>query len=1176
MSDRDALRAGAVLTVSAGLVGMASYLGTLLMAHLLPFGDFVDYGAAQTLLTTVGVAASALVPLPLARAVRAHPAGTDGRRAAIGFAVLVAVVGGAGAAVVLTGFGLLLGTPGVAVAMAMAAFAVFAVSPVWGWLQGESLFGRYAVTSVAEVVLRLVVAIAAIALGLGTIGAVGAFVIGTLVVAWVGVSGLRRDLHCRSDLLRDGARWRETGVVAAVQVTLSALIGLDVLFVALSGDSSAEDAGYQAVAALAKGPVYVATSAALVSFPLLRNASAAQVPEIAGAMVRSFARLAVPIAVVIATVPDAVVAAVLPAGYTGAVALLPWLAAAGLGFGLISVLTMTLLGAGATRRCRTGLSAAVVVVAGTQTVGWSVAGGIGLAVGSAASALVASCLLAVLAWRFLPDELGRAVPRTLVVTALFIGLLVVLRSAVVPWFVAAVVAAVIVLWTRRRPDRVPGATLDVLHLGFEDPAMPGSGGGSLRTHEINRRLVAAGHRVTMLVTRFPGCRDGVRDGVRYVHVGLGKGRTLIRRVAGYALVLPFVSRRYAADLVVEDFFAPISSMGAPLWTGRRTVGVVQWLNARDKTRQYHLPFHVVERFGVRRHRRLVAVSQGVSDQLSALNPSVDVEIIGNGVDPLAFSAVPGDSGDVVYIGRLEIAQKGLDLLLHAWADACPRIEGTLVLAGTGPDEPKLRALANELGVTDRVRFAGWVAGEVKYDLLAAARVVVVPSRFETFGIVSVEALAAGSKVLAFDIPCLREVVPRHSGQLVEPFDVTAYADALVALQREPKTDDSIGRARRFARGYDWDALAQRQASFYLRAVHGDQVPDPAGTVRAQLAGFGRHRAHRRPPRLVVIGNVGNGNTGDESLLTAALAAVDADAEVTVLTRNPAVITALHGVAACPMTSASALWAVWRSDGVVVVGGGMFGPGLPPLVRVLPHVVAAVRRTGRDIAYVGIGVYEGIPAHVLAQLRRAAAHMTVRDRVSLKTLGPRATVPCVGDLAWLVAPTAPTEATDELRRAGVDTERPLLLLSPKAGADDAQTQQLVDTFSDAARLWSQRGGMVAALALSDRVDHGRNRDHGDVALTGAIALAAGVPIPVVGPNLPPAMAKAVVGQADAVLGHRFHALVFALGTGVPCAAFGWEPKTRALIEEHRLPAPDDLTRWLDPILAPHILQAVEPQ
>ena len=134
---------------------------------------------------------------------------------------------------------------------------------------------------------------------------------------------------------------------------------------------------------------------------------------------------------------------------------------------------------------------------------------------------------------------------------------------------------------RREPHDRP--QLRVLHLGFEDPAMPGAGGGSLRTHEINRRLVADGMDVTVLTTRYPGCTERVQDGVRYVHVGVGSSRRGCRGCSatcwGCRGGAP-ASR--AADLVVEDFFAPFSSMAAPLWTGRPTIGMVQWLHAREK------------------------------------------------------------------------------------------------------------------------------------------------------------------------------------------------------------------------------------------------------------------------------------------------------------------------------------------------------------------------------------------------------------------------------------------------------------------------------------------------------------------------------------------------------------------------------------------------------------------
>src|SRR3954452_9761244 len=197
--------------------------------------------------------------------------------------------------------------------------------------------------------------------------------------------------------------------------------------------------------------------------------------------------------------------------------------------------------------------------------------------------------------------------------------------------------------------------------------MPGAGGGSVRTHEINRRLVARGHEVTVLTTRFPGCADRVQDGVTYRHRGAGRGSNRGTRLLGYAAGLPFAARKVSADLVVEDFFAPFSSMAAPRWTGRPTIGMVQWLHAGDKSRQYKLPLHVLERIGVRSHRRLVAVSEGTADRLRALNPDARVEVIGNGVDRAAF-AVPASAGrDVVYIGRLEYGGKGLDLLHAAWA-----------------------------------------------------------------------------------------------------------------------------------------------------------------------------------------------------------------------------------------------------------------------------------------------------------------------------------------------------------------------------------------------------------------------------------------------------------------------------------------------------------------------------
>jgi glycosyltransferase involved in cell wall biosynthesis len=219
--------------------------------------------------------------------------------------------------------------------------------------------------------------------------------------------------------------------------------------------------------------------------------------------------------------------------------------------------------------------------------------------------------------------------------------------------------------------------LRVLHFAYEDPTAPGAGGGSARTAEIASRLVESGDAEwTAICRRFPGARAHVTGGVRYRHIGLPGFAGGPRAAAlAYFAVLPFAIRRliavYDPAVVVEDFGAPISTIGVPRLTSRPVVGVVQWLNAADKGRQYRLPFAFVEGLGLRSHRRLIAVSEDLAATLRRRVPGAEVTVVRNGVDDAAFGELPPSPagmgpGDIVFLGRLEIAQKGLDLLVEAY------------------------------------------------------------------------------------------------------------------------------------------------------------------------------------------------------------------------------------------------------------------------------------------------------------------------------------------------------------------------------------------------------------------------------------------------------------------------------------------------------------------------------
>jgi glycosyltransferase involved in cell wall biosynthesis len=357
----------------------------------------------------------------------------------------------------------------------------------------------------------------------------------------------------------------------------------------------------------------------------------------------------------------------------------------------------------------------------------------------------------------------------------------------------------------------------ILHLAFEDPFRPGSGGGSLRTDEVDRRL-SRDFSVTVVCARYPGSRPRTTvDGVRYVHVGVPSGRNL--SLLSYFACLPWALLRYPSELVIEDFAAPFSSIAVPWLTCRPVVGVVQWLFAREKAVEYRLPFHWVERVGVASHRHLVSVSGDLAEELRGRNPRATVLVLENGLPAEAFEPRNPIRKNILFLGRLEIVQKGLDILLQAFASIAETTSSELLIAGVGPDETKLKAMARHLGVGDRVVFVGHVKPAERFDILAAAELVAMPSRYETYGLVAAEALAVGTPVVAFDIPCLRSVVAGAGGVLVPPFDTGAYAAALAGTLEDSDLRARLGSAGREAVGrLRWDDVAERQREFVAQLL----------------------------------------------------------------------------------------------------------------------------------------------------------------------------------------------------------------------------------------------------------------------------------------------------------------------------------------------------------------------
>ena len=175
-----------------------------------------------------------------------------------------------------------------------------------------------------------------------------------------------------------------------------------------------------------------------------------------------------------------------------------------------------------------------------------------------------------------------------------------------------------------------------------------------------------------------------------------------------------------------------------------------------------------------------------------------------------------DGISVLTVGRL-LPAKGVDLLMRAVADA--RASGAavgLTIVGEGDDEPRLRALADEL-MLDDVDWRGFVEPSGLPVLLARADVFAFPTLSDTFGIVLLEAAATGLPLISSPYAgATRDLVERlGTGLVVEPRDTAALARALVALARDSGLRRRMGRA-----AYDVAArrTPARTAEAYLRAA----------------------------------------------------------------------------------------------------------------------------------------------------------------------------------------------------------------------------------------------------------------------------------------------------------------------------------------------------------------------
>lgn len=351
------------------------------------------------------------------------------------------------------------------------------------------------------------------------------------------------------------------------------------------------------------------------------------------------------------------------------------------------------------------------------------------------------------------------------------------------------------------------------------PAYPPTPGGVERhVASVSAALVGRGHSVTVLSldARSAGAgsrQDGQVEVLRVPSVGLGPfllARGVRRTVRALAAEHDVVH--------VHNYHSPLPLAVLRARTGRPVVVTTHFHGGGHgvAARVAHLVYRPLVRRAMRAARAVVCVSRAEADHLVGSFPELRdrVRVVPNGVREVdTTGALPAHWREplVVCVSRLE-PYKRVDVVLRALAI----VNGPwrCVLVGSGPERERLEQLAVELGIGDRVTFAGTVSDDELDDLLRKARVAVQPSSREAFGMAVLDAVGAGCRVVASDIPAHVEVA-RLAGGGVRLWPADGGPVALAGAIVRGLADVTTGPAAELP---TWSGAARRLDALYRRLV----------------------------------------------------------------------------------------------------------------------------------------------------------------------------------------------------------------------------------------------------------------------------------------------------------------------------------------------------------------------
>jgi glycosyltransferase involved in cell wall biosynthesis len=345
---------------------------------------------------------------------------------------------------------------------------------------------------------------------------------------------------------------------------------------------------------------------------------------------------------------------------------------------------------------------------------------------------------------------------------------------------------------------------------------PRAGGAERTINEVCTRLTMKGYKVLLLTGGWNGCK----------HVENLQGIEIHRfgRNIGPHLALPVLLLKYHFDLVVNDLGHAVPWFSSTI-LNKHNVVFFHHLHAKSLPGQagpliaklitalercyfiiYHDTFFLTESNTSKNDLFRLGIK---GDAIIMIPPGVDQKLF----HPATKSKYPS----LVYFGGMR-RYKRPEEVLYLLKYLLHKIERLkLVIVGTGPEEEKMKKLANVLNVQEYVEFKERISNEELSDVVSSSWLNVHTSVTEGWGFSILEASAAGTPTVAYDVPGVRDAVKNgQNGIKVKDGDMEALADAALSILNDPQRwwSSSI----EVAKEYSWDATAKLWDSLIRKVV----------------------------------------------------------------------------------------------------------------------------------------------------------------------------------------------------------------------------------------------------------------------------------------------------------------------------------------------------------------------